>query len=115
MKMDLKKVEKEVCDLLQMHSVNSFTHDVLAPWIAYKSLAMGHLYSDLGLESRTEMGRFMQRNFPTLAQNKPKDKLWKKFIYDEIGKIAPACKNCSDNISCFACITGEINAPKDIA
>lgn len=115
MKMDLKKVEKEVCDLLQMHSVNSFARDVLAPWVAHKSLEMGHLYSDLGLESRTEMGRFMQRNFPTLAQNKPKDKLWKKFIYDEIGKIAPACENCSDNISCFGCITDEINAVKHTA
>ncbi|DAB28050.1 MAG: hydrogenase [Sulfurimonas sp. RIFOXYD12_FULL_33_39] len=108
MKMDLKIVEKEVCDLLQKHSVNSLAHDVLAPWVAYKSLAMGHLYSDLGLKSRTEMGRFMQRNFPTLAQDKPKDKLWKKFIYDEIGKIAPACKNCSDNISCFSCISVNI-------
>lgn len=115
MKTDLKIVEKQVCDLLQMHSANSYARDVLAPWVARKSLEMGHLYSDLGIESRTEMGRFMQKNFPTLAQNKPKDKLWKKFIYDEIGKIAPACENCSDNLSCFSCITGEISAVKHIA
>ena len=65
------------------------------------------IYEDLGMKSRTEMGKFMSQHFPTLASLKPKDKLWKKFLYDSIGKIAPACAACDDQITCFACIIKE--------
>lgn len=103
-------MEQEVCTLLRSCAVNCHAHDVLAPWIAYESLKMGHLYSDLGLKSRTEMGKFMAKNFPALAARKPKDKLWKKFIYDEIGKIAPACVSCDDQMNCFKCLVIELSA-----
>jgi len=107
---ELKIMEIEVRELLRVYSLNRYVYDVIAPWIAYESLKMGHLYEDLGLGSRTEMGKFMKKNFPLLASKKPKDKLWKKFIYDEIGKIAPACATCSDQMSCFRCMVSELSA-----
>jgi len=107
---ELKIMEIEVRELLQSYSLNRYVYDVISPWIAYESLKMGHLYEDLGLDSRAEMGKFMKKNFPLLASKKPKDKLWKKFIYDEIGKIAPACATCSDQMSCFRCMVSELSA-----
>ncbi|MDX1296340.1 MAG: nitrogen fixation protein NifQ [Sulfurimonadaceae bacterium] len=86
---EINMMEGEVRELLQEHAVNCHAKNVLAPWVAYESLKMNHLYEDLGFKSRTEMGRFMKKNFPSLASQKPKDKLWKKFIYDEIGKQGP--------------------------
>jgi len=64
----------------------------------------------LGLKSRSEMGRFMARNYPLLAAQKPKDKLWKKFLYEKIGKVAPACASCSDQLTCFSCLVSEMSA-----
>ena len=52
----------------------------------------------------------MMKNFPTLAKQKPKEKLWKKFIYDEIGQVAPACADCSDQLTCFSCLVSELSA-----
>ena len=66
-------------------------------------LQMGHLYSDLGLISRKEMGRMMSANFTPLAETKPDDVRWKKYLYDRIGKTAPACAKCSDITNCFQC------------
>ena len=96
--------------LLASHAVNGFSEMVLAPLVARTSLEMNHLYQDLGFKSRTEMGRFMMRNFPELARNKPKEKLWKKYLYDCIGAVAPACASCDDQASCFRCIMQEISA-----
>jgi nitrogen fixation protein NifQ len=110
MSTELEIMKNEVCRLLQTHAVNCYARDVLAPWVAHTSLEMGHLYSDLGLKSRSEMGRFMKKNFPSLSEQKPKDKLWKKFIYDEIGRVAPACGNCNDQLTCFTCMVSEMSA-----
>ena len=107
---ELETMEYEVCELLQSHAVNSYVYHVLAPWVAHESLKMNHLYEDLGFKSRTEMGRFMKKNFPELAAIKPKEKLWKKFLYDAIGKVAPACATCDDQATCFRCIMQEMSA-----
>jgi nitrogen fixation protein NifQ len=96
--------------LLASHAVNGFAQMVLAPLVARTSLEMNHLYEDLGFKSRTEMGRFMMRNFPELAKQKPKDKLWKKYLYDCIGAVAPACATCDDQATCFKCIMQELSA-----
>lgn len=101
---------EEVKALLVKHAVNEQAKTVLAPRIARHSLMMNHLYEDLGLPSRTEMGKMMKANFPTLAAGKPKEKLWKKYLYDCIGKVAPACATCDDQLSCFACQIKEISA-----
>lgn len=107
---ELKLMEKEVRSLLEFYGVNAFAQGVLAPWVARESLKMNHLYHDLGFKNRVEMGKFMKKNFPDLASKKPVDKLWKKFIYDEIGKVAPACVSCDDQMSCFSCLVSELSA-----
>ena len=103
-------MEHEVKGLLQDHAINTYAKYVLAPWVAYESMKMHHMYEDLGFKSRTQMGKFMKKNFPTLAVQKPNDKLWKKFLFDEIGHVAPACVSCMDQLTCFSCKVSEISA-----
>mgnify|MGYP000293663562 CR=1 FL=1 len=103
-------MQKEIATLLYEYGVNAYAQTILGNWIAYESLKMNHLYHDLGFKSRTEMGKFMKKNYPLLAARKPKDKLWKKFLYDEIGKIAPACVSCDDQMNCFSCLVSEMSA-----
>ena len=99
----MEKMEKAVLTLLQAHANDDYAKNELSPWIAKTSLQMGHLYSDLGLESRKEMGEFMEKHFTSLAKLKPEDKRWKKYLYDCIGKTAPACSTCDDISNCFNC------------
>lgn len=107
---ELQKLENEIYVLLRFYGVNKFAKEILAPWVAYESLKMNHLYQDLGFKSRTEMGKFMNKNYPKLAAKKPKEKLWKKFLYDEIGKVAPACITCDEQFNCFKCMVSEMSA-----
>jgi len=101
---------ENVKTLLESHAADEHAKTVLAPHVAAVSLEMNHLYEDLGFKSRTEMGQFMMRHFPTLAVQKPKDKLWKKFLYDSIDAIAPACAGCDDQMTCFKCLVKELSA-----
>ena len=96
-------MENEVLNLLQRNANDENAKNILAPWIAKTSLRMGQLYSDLGLISRKEMNRFMTNNFSSLAKLKPDNVRWKKFLYDSIGKTAPACATCKDITNCFKC------------
>jgi len=103
-----REMYEKVRALLAEHAVNGYVEHILAPHVARVSLEMNHMYEDLGFKSRTEMGKFMKRNFPTLAAQKPKEKLWKKYLYDSIGRVAPACATCNDQLTCFSCIMKEI-------
>lgn len=96
-----------VKNLLQEYAVNFHARMILAPFVAQKSLQMNHLYEDLDFTSRTQMGKFMKKNFPELAVQKPKDKLWKKYLYDRIDAVAPACASCDDQATCFKCLLSE--------
>jgi len=98
-----ERLGSKVTLFLQKYGKNKRAIDIIAPHVAQVSLQENHLYEDLGFKSRIEMGRYMQEHFPTLADIKPKDKLWKKFIYDSIGEVAPACETCKDQINCFSC------------
>jgi len=100
---DLELMEKEVLDLLQKHANDDYAKNELATLISKTSIEMGHLYSDLGLASREEMGKLMSANFSSLAKLKPSHVRWKKYLYDCIGKTAPACAKCTDNSNCFNC------------
>jgi nitrogen fixation protein NifQ len=100
---DLKELEKEVIIFLNSYAKNEHVKEVVVPHLAHTSLMMNHLYEDLGFKNRKEMGDFMSEHFPSLAILKPEDKLWKKFIYDSIGRVAPACESCPDQIDCFVC------------
>ena len=105
-----EEMYQEVLALLVSHGADVYARDTIAPIVARKSLEMNHMYEDMGFESRTQMGKFMKRHFPTLAAEKPKDKLWKKYLYDSIGKIAPACATCDDQLTCFTCMVKEMSA-----
>lgn len=88
---------------LQRYAKDQKAKEEVAPYLAKISLEMNHLYQDLGFSNRLQMAKFMKEHFPVLAQRKPADKLWKKFIYDSIGEVAPACATCSDQETCWAC------------
>lgn len=99
----LEVLEAKVTIFLQSFAKDDYAKYQMAPLVAKTSLMPNHLYQDLGFKSRIEMGRFMKEYFPTLASIKPSTKLWKKYIYDSIGEVAPACATCSDQVNCFAC------------
>ncbi|MCX6074859.1 MAG: nitrogen fixation protein NifQ [Campylobacterales bacterium] len=100
----------EIESYLKKHAIDDEARYIIAPLIARKSLEMNHLYQDLGFKSRVQMGSYMKQHFPHLADLKPKDKLWKKFLYDSIGKVAPACATCDDQEHCFTCLISEASA-----
>jgi len=100
---DIDILEDKVTLFLQRYAKDQKSREEIAPYLAKISLEMNHLYQDLGFTNRLEMAKFMKEHFPILAQRKPSDKLWKKFIYDSIGEVAPACATCKDQISCWAC------------
>jgi nitrogen fixation protein NifQ len=106
----LETLRKEIEKYLKKYAVDDEARYVIAHHIAKKSLEMNHLYQDLGFKNRIEMGQYMARHFPRLAELKPKDKLWKKFLYDAIGKVAPACATCDDQEHCFTCLIAEVSA-----
>ena len=98
------KMEREVMEFLQSYAKNRYSKYVIAPHVAAMSLKEHHLYQDLGFKNRVQMGKYMKCHFPKLSEIKPVDKLWKKFIYDSINRIAPACFTCKDQSNCFSCL-----------
>ncbi len=107
---ELDTLGREIEGYLKKYAIDDEARYVIAPRIAKKSLEMNHLYQDMGFKNRVEMGQYMARHFPRLAELKPKEKLWKKFLYDAIGKVAPACATCNDQEHCFTCIIAEASA-----
>ncbi|MDH4945483.1 nitrogen fixation protein NifQ [Sulfurimonas sp. C5] len=96
-------LEAKVKLLLEFFSKDDYSKMVVAPKVAKASLEMNHLYQDLGFDNRVEMGRFMQEYFPKLSAMKPKETLWKKYLYDLLNETAPACAECNDQLTCFKC------------
>lgn len=107
---ELEVMKQEITELLRIYAQSPYAKLIVAPMIAERSLMMHHLYEDLGFKNRVEMGRFMCIHFPRLSEEKPKEKLWKKFLYDRIGKVAPACFSCDDQVNCFSCRMSEMGA-----
>jgi nitrogen fixation protein NifQ len=100
---DLSNLEKKVTAFLQEYARNKESKEIIAPSVSKASLLPNHLYEDLGFDNRMQMNRFMIEHFPKLTTMKPKDTLWKKFIYDSVGEVAPACAECPDQTGCFPC------------
>lgn len=96
-------LEQKVTDFLREYAIDEKSKNNIAPYVAKISLLQNHLYQDLGFKNRSEMGIFMKKYFPILSELKPKEKLWKKFIYDSIDEVAPSCEYCETKESCFAC------------
>lgn len=102
---------EKLLTILTGHANNDFAKTALAAYIAKKAFESGHLYSDMNLSSRTELNKLMMDNYPALAAKRPADKRWKKFLFDEIGSIAPACYGCKDTRNCFKCdLLEQVNA-----
>ena len=74
--------------------------------VALACLGDNHLWQDLQLANRGELGVLLRRWFPALAAKNTGDMKWKKFFYkqlcDEIHACrAPSCAVCSDRAQCF--------------
>jgi nitrogen fixation protein NifQ len=94
--------------LLDHRSRGIIEEDWLAAIIARRSLRPDHLWQDLGLFNRSDLGRLLHRHFEPLAQRNVRDMKWKKFFYRELclrdGVLickAPVCDVCSDFTHCF--------------
>jgi len=96
-------LELKVTKLLQSFAKDEHSRVEVSPHLAKVSLMMNHLYEDLGFKNRIEMGKYMKEHFPKLSEMKPSETLWKKYIYDLVGETAPACAECRDQDTCFAC------------
>ncbi len=107
---ELETMRLEIENFLKKYAIDDEARYLIAPHVAAVSLEMNHLYQDLGFKNRIEMAQFMKRHFPALADMKPKEKLWKKFLYDSIGRVAPACATCHDQDHCFSCLIAEASA-----
>ncbi len=88
--------------------------DWLAAIIARRSLGANHLWQDLGLFSRDELNRLMDRHFHRLKRLNSGDMKWKKFFYRQLCRRdgvaickAPTCDACVDLGLCFGSEAGE--------
>ncbi|WP_027168910.1 nitrogen fixation protein NifQ [Mesorhizobium sp. WSM3224] len=76
--------------------------------IARRAMRDDHLWQDLGLFNRAELGRLLAAHFPLLAAGNAKDMKWKKYLYRTLCEsegfsicTAPSCGECRDFDSCF--------------
>ena len=80
----------------------------LAHAIGLACLGDRHLWEDLGLDSRAELGRLMQQHFPRLVALNDRGMRWKKFIYRQLCIAeqvlicrSPSCEVCDEQAQCF--------------
>lgn len=107
--------ERYLRDLLCRNtSQNSRFEYILAGMMARRSMAPHHLWQDLGLRNRQELGWLMERYFEPLAEKNKKDMKWKKFLFrlicrdDHYGLCpSPICEECDDIEQCFGDENGE--------
>lgn len=103
---------EEVSSLLLEHAdpgVGSGADRVeVAGIVALACLGDDHLWQDLQLASRVELGVLLRRWFPALAAKNTGDMKWKKFFYKQLCERAeihacraPSCAVCSDHAACF--------------
>lgn len=76
--------------------------------VALACLGDNHLWQDLQLAHRGELGALLWRWFPRLAARNTGDMKWKKFFYKQLCERAeihacraPSCAVCSDHAHCF--------------
>ena len=107
--------EDQVRQLLERFRVDSSEE---TSWIAAiltrRSMSPRHLWQDLGLATRDELGRLMAERFPALAERNSQHMKWKKFFYRSLCELegfvlcsSPTCRECSDFHDCFGDESGE--------
>jgi nitrogen fixation protein NifQ len=107
--------EQALRDILWYHAAGTGTFDrMLAKIIARRCQRPNHLWQDLGLGNRSQLGVLMQRYFPALAARNVLDMKWKKFFYRTMCSstgfalcTAPVCSECDDFDACFGPEDGE--------
>lgn len=82
--------------------------------VTKRSMSPRHLWQDLGLFRREELGRLIGERFPQLAARNTANMKWKKFFYRSLCELegfvlcaAPTCRECSDFAGCFGDESGE--------
>ncbi|MER8855145.1 nitrogen fixation protein NifQ [Mesorhizobium australicum] len=82
--------------------------------IPRRAMRNDHLWQDLGLFNRTDLGRLLAWHFPTLAAGNTHNMKWKKYFYRKLCEAegfslcsAPSCRECNDVESCFGPEEGE--------
>lgn len=82
--------------------------------VTKRSMSPRHLWQDLGLFRRDELGRLIGERFPQLAERNTANMKWKKFFYRSLCELegfvlcaAPTCRECSDFSNCFGDESGE--------
>jgi nitrogen fixation protein NifQ len=113
----LARDDEELClvDLLRRGATaGSALEHALAGMIARRAQRPNHLWQDLGLRNRGELGALMHRHFAPLARRNRNDMKWKKFFFRMICSdanyalcAAPSCSECCDFDACFGDETGE--------
>jgi len=80
----------------------------VAETVALACLGDNHLWQDLQLPNRSELGALLRLWFPALAAKNVHDMKWKKFFYKQLCEReelfvcrAPSCAVCSDHDKCF--------------
>jgi nitrogen fixation protein NifQ len=100
--------------LRQNGTTGSGLEEPLAAMVARRAQKPNHLWQDLGLRNRRELGWLMARHFEPLASKNRTDMKWKKFLYRAICRdggfllcTSPTCDECSDLEECFGEEKGE--------
>lgn len=80
----------------------------LASIVAAACLGGSHLWRDLGMTSRNQLGELLHSNFPLLARRNTQNMRWKKFFYKQLCERqgnyvcrSPSCDICSTYDDCF--------------
>lgn len=106
---DRQPERDELIALMLMHRAGDDEGEAaMAHIVAAACMANDHLWQDLGLWSRSDLGQLMQHNFPALAAKNDRDMKWKKFLYKQLCVQegiytcrSPSCEVCADYAACF--------------
>lgn len=106
---------EQVRDLLLVNRTGATEIEIpLASMLAARAMRPDHLWQDLGLRNRRELGWLMSRHFEPIAARNTSDMKWKKFLYRQLCEAegftlctAPSCAECQDFDACFGAEDGE--------
>jgi nitrogen fixation protein NifQ len=115
---NVRPEEPEVAAVRELLSLNCSTGGENGRWlaamIARRAFEPNHLWEDLGLRSREELSRLLNRHFAPLAQRNTRNMRWKRFFYRQLCEgdgfllcTTPVCTDCNDFELCFGDESGE--------
>jgi nitrogen fixation protein NifQ len=106
--------EEQLLDLFARFRTDDRRETIwLASALTRRCMSPNHLWQDLGLNSRLELGQLMLEFFPALAARNVLNMKWKKFFYRSLCEMegftlcaSPSCQQCNDYSDCFGEETG---------